>query len=165
MNTKTSTKIKKREKPNDIFLTPITLSKKHISLIDFKEDEIWLDPFRNSGNYFNHYPNNNKLWCEILDDKDFFNFNEKVDIICSNPPYSIIDKVLEKSRELNPRIISYLIGVNNLTTKRIEEMNKGGYGITKLVMLKVWSWFGMSFIIVFEKGKENIIDIDRKIYY
>ena len=122
MNTKTSTKIKKREKPNDIFLTPITLSKKHISLIDFKEDEMWLDPFRNSGNYFNHYPNNNKLWCEILDDKDFFNFNEKVDIICSNPPYSIIDKVLEKSRELNPRIISYLIGVNNLTTKRIEEI-------------------------------------------
>jgi hypothetical protein len=72
---------------------------------------------------------------------------------------------LEKCIQLNPRIISFLIGVNNLTTKRIENLNKSGYGLSKLKMLKVNDWFGMSFIAIFEKGKENCIDIDRTIYY
>ena len=165
MNSNLGHKIKQRSKKNDIFITPIQLAKKHINLIEYKDDEIWFDPFKNSGNYYNNYPNDNKEWCEILDNKDFFYFNKKVDIICSNPPYSIMDKVLEKSIQLNPRVISYLIGSNNLTTRRIEDMNKKNYGLTKLVMLKVSSWFGMSFIVVFEKDKKNIIDIDRNVYY
>ena len=36
-----STQIKNREKPNDVFLTPIELVKKHISLIDYKASEGW----------------------------------------------------------------------------------------------------------------------------
>ena len=94
----------------------------------------------------------------------FFDFNENVDIICSNPPYSIIDKILEKSVSLNPHTISFLIGVNNLTAKRIEFMNENNYGLYKCVMLKVFKWFGMSFIVYFKKNCENCIDIDRKIY-
>ena len=165
MNEKTGRKIKKRTNANDIFITPLELAKTHIEMIDYKEDDIWLDPFKNSGNYYNQYPTKKKDWCEILEGRDFFDFNEKVDVICSNPPYSFIDKILNKCIELKPRIISFLIGVNNLTTKRIETMNNEGYGLYKMRMLKVWDWFGMSFIVQFELGKENCIQIDRKIYY
>jgi hypothetical protein len=165
MDSNNGHKIKNRSKGNDVFLTPIKLAKKHIDIIEYKDTDIWYDPFKNSGNYYNQYPNDNKEWSEILDGKDFFEFDKKVDIICSNPPYSMINKVLEKSINLNPRIISYLIGVNNLTTKRIETMNKAGYGLKKMVMLKVHEWFGMSFIVVFEKGCDNCFDIDRTIYY
>jgi hypothetical protein len=38
----------------------------------------------------------------------------------------MIDKVLEKSVSLNPRIISYLIGYGNVTTKRLEYMELKG---------------------------------------
>ena len=32
-------------------------------------------------------------------------------------------------------------------------------------MLKVYSWYGMSVLVNFEKEKESIIEFDRKIYY
>tara|TARA_R110002153_G_scaffold29256_4_gene89909 strand:+ start:1275 stop:1781 length:507 start_codon:yes stop_codon:yes gene_type:complete len=165
MNSKTSHNIKNRKDPKDVFLTPIPLAISQINMIDYKDNDIWLDPFKNTGNYYNNYPNNNKDWCEILDDKDFFNYDSEVDIICSNPPYSIINPILEKCISLKPRVISLLLGVNNLTTKRIENMNKAGYGLYKLRMLKVNDWYGMSFIVHFELGKENCMEIDRTIYY
>ena len=87
-----------------------------------------------------------------------------MDIICSNPPYSIIDKILEKSVALNPRVISYLIGVNNLTAKRIEYMENNGYGLKKIHMCKVWKWFGMSFIVQFEKGEKSCMSFDRIVW-
>jgi hypothetical protein len=124
MSSSISRNIKHRETPNDVFITPIELAKQHINMINYKENEIWLDPFKNSGVYFNNFPSSNNLWCEILEQKDFFEFDKQVDIICSNPPYSLMDKVLEKSISLKPRIISYLIGIGNLTSRRIEMMEK-----------------------------------------
>ena len=157
--------IKKREIPKDVFITPVELAKKHISHIENKPDYIWYDPFRNNGSYYNNFPENNtKKWSEILDNKDFFQFNEPINVVCSNPPYSMIDKVLDHSVKLNPEIISYLIGVNNLTARRVEFMEKNNYFITKLVMLKVYKWFGMSYIVIWEKNKKSILDYDRVIY-
>ena len=166
MNTNTGHSIKKRTKANDVFLTPVILAKKHIEMIPYVKGEIWYDPFKNIGNYFNNFPSpETSKWSEILEGKDFFEFDEKVDVICSNPPYSMITKVIEKSIELQPRVISYLIGMGNLTTKRIEDLNKAGYGLKKLRMLKVHQWYGMSFIVHFEKGCENCIEIDRQIFH
>ena len=162
---KTGHTIKKRDKANDIFITPLDLAKKHIDSIEYCDSDIWYDPFKNSGNYYNQFPTENKLWSEILEDEDFFEFDIEVDIICSNPPYSMINKVMEKSVSLKPHTISYLIGQNNLTTQRIENMNNWGYGLSKLEMLKVYDWYGFSYIATFKKGETNCINIDRKIYY
>lgn len=164
MSSKTSHTIKGRAKNNDVFITPIELAKKQIAMIESGDDEIWFDPFKNDGSYYNHFPTQKKEWTEILNGKDFFEFDKPVDVICSNPPYSMIDNVLKKSIALNPRVISYLIGVGNLTTRRIEYMNNAGYGLKRMRMLKVWKWYGMSFICHFEKGSENCIEFDRTVY-
>lgn len=164
MKSTTSTKIKKRESPNDVFITPLELAKNQIDMINFKHDDVWLDPFKNTGNFYNQYPTDKKDWCEILEGKDFFEYNMNVDIICSNPPYSCIDDILKKSTELNPRVISYLIGMGNLTTRRIEYMEKQGYGLTQIHMCKVFKWYGMSFIVHFEKDKKSIISYDRTVW-
>lgn len=157
--------IKGRKNSNDVFITPPQLAKNHIDMIEYKTDDIWYDPFKNNGSYYNQFPNENKKWCEILENKDFFEFNEKVDIICSNPPYSMIDKVLEKSVELKPHTISYLIGVNNLTAKRIEYMENNGYYITQIHMCKVFKWYGMSFIVVWNNNSDKpLISYDRKVW-
>ena len=160
----TSHNIKQRETPNDVFITPLKLAKYNIDMIEYKEEDVWYDPFKNNGSYYNQFPNENKKWSEILEEKDFFTFDEKVDIICSNPPYSMINKVLEKSVELKPRIISYLIGVNNLTAKRMEYMENNGYYITKIHMCKVFKWYGMSMIVVWEKDKNPIMSYDRVVW-
>ena len=161
---KVSHSIKQRSTANDIFITPLDLAKKHIDLINYNENDIWLDPCKNTGNYYNQFPTDKKDWCEILDGKDFFEYNKPVDIIIQNPPYSMMNKWIEQNIKLNPRIISMLISIGNLTTKRIETLENAGYGLTKLKMLKVYTWYGMSCIVVFEKNKESIIEFDRKIY-
>ena len=157
--------IKKRENPNDIFITPLELAKKAIDMIDINPNDIWYDPFKNSGSYYNQYPEGiSKVWSEILEGKDFFEFYGKIDIICSNPPYSLMDKVIKKSIELKPRVINYLIGVGNLTARRIEMLENSGYGITKLHLCKVWKWYGMSYIVQFEKDENSIMSYDRIVW-
>lgn len=133
-------------------------------MIDVFDTDIWFDPFKNSGVYYNNFPTDKKDWTEILEDKDFFLYSSHVDIICSNPPYSCIDTILEKSVSLNPKVISYLIGINNLTTRRMEMMEKNGYGITKIHICKVYKWYGMSCIVVWEKNKKSIFSYDRTVW-
>ena len=161
---KTGHAIKSRTKANDVFITPLELAKSHIDMIDYNDNDLWLDGCKNSGSYYNQYPTENKDYCEILEDKDFFDYQGNPDIICDNPPYSLLDKWFKKVIELNPRVYSCLIGVGNLTARRIEWFQQAGYGIKKLKMLKVWSWYGMSFIVVFEKGCDSIMEIDRKVW-
>lgn len=155
--------IKNREMPNDIFYTPVTVVQRHLAMIEKLPTDKWLDPFKGKGAYFDKLPDN-KEWCEITEGRDFFDYVEPVDIIVSNPPYSCLDKVLQHSVSLKPRIISYLIGQQNLTAKRIEFMNENGYGLSKVCLLKVFKWYGMSYIVVFEKGAGNCMDYDRKVH-
>ena len=164
MKSSTSHMIKHRQKPNDVFITPEDLAKYHISMIEAEPSDIWFDPFKNTGNYYNNFPEH-KVWCEILSGRDFFEYEGNVDIICSNPPYSILDKVLQKSVDLKPRVISYLIGINNLTTRRIEMMENNGYKITKLHLCKVFEWYGMSAIVVWElTDKKGLLSYDRIVW-
>lgn len=165
MSSHTNRSIKLRKTANDVFYTPADVVNLHISLIDSSASEIWFDPFYGKGAYFNAFPTDKKEWTEIALQKDFFDFSGKCDIICSNPPYSMIDKVLKKSVELEPRIISYLFGFHNLTTKRIEYMNSKGYYLSKLHLLKIYEWFGMSAIAIFEKGGKNCISFERTVFY
>lgn len=164
MKSSTNHSIKSRKVANDVFYTPKTAVLEHLKLIESLPEDKWLDPFFGQGIYFDNFPSDNKDWCEIQKDKDFLDYTGQVDIICSNPPYSILNKVLNKSIELNPRIISFLIGINNLTPKRIEHMNNAGYGLSKLHFIKIYDWFGFSAIVIFEKNKQNCISFDRIIH-
>jgi hypothetical protein len=88
-----------------------------------------------------------------------------VDIIVSNPPYSCLDEVLTHSISLKPKIISYLIGINNITPKRLQYMNDNGYVLKDIYLTKVYKWFGMSTIVTFKKEDgDNCISFDRKVY-
>lgn len=172
MNSKTSDSIKKRVKPNDIFYTPIELVKIHLNYIKeyVDENDIILDGFFGTENYYNTFAemfdkNNTFDYTEIELGLDFFNYDKKVNIIISNPPYSIIDKILQYSVKLQPHTISYLIGQHNLTNKRIEYMNNNGYYLSKLYFTKIYEWYGMSIIVVFtKKAQHNCIDFDRTIW-
>jgi hypothetical protein len=147
----TSHSIKQRTIAKDVFYTPLTVVKNHLDLIKGKPNEIWYDPFYGKGIYHNNFPTENKVYTEITMNKDFFEFNDKVDLIVSNPPYSILDEVLKHSVELKPRIISYLLREGSVTPKRMEYMKSQGYGLVSLYTCKVYQWYGMSQIYTFEK--------------
>ncbi len=160
----------RNKKANDIVYTPIKLVERHIEHIkDLVEpNDIIYESFSGDGRYVKQLREkfqNKIVETEIQNNTDFFNFYEPVDIIISNPPYSCMDKVLEKSVKLNPRIISYLIGYLNFTPKRIAYMNANGYFIEKILMCRVRGWFGISCIITFSNQiDKNIIDVDRYEY-
>lgn len=171
---KTADKIKKRKTPKDVFITPLPLVRTHLEYVKkyVNDGDIIYDPFFGTGNYYNtfneYFKSNTFVFTEITMGLDFFDFNRQIGVIISNPPYSMIDNVLKKSVELKPRVISFLIGLHNLTTKRIEYMNKNGYTLVSMKMLKVMDWFGMSAIVVFIDSNicnHNCVDFDRTIYY
>jgi hypothetical protein len=169
MKSSISTTIKHRKSPKDVFYTPQAVAKTHIAMIKTTADEVWYDPFKGAGAYYNNFPKDNKKeWSEIAENRDFFAFEGHVDIICSNPPYSMIDKVLEKSISLKPRIISFILLHGGMTPRRLEMMKKAGYGLIGLYQCKVYSWYGMSEAYTLELGKDFdhcAIQWDRTVHY
>jgi hypothetical protein len=151
MNSSVSHAIKHRKEAKDVFYTPESVAKTHIASIQEIPGELWYDPFAGKKVYYNNFPSRIRNWAEITDGVDFFDFEIKPDIICSNPPYSIIDKVLAHSVALKPRIISYLLLEGKMTPKRMEYMNANGYSLTGIYQCKVYSWYGMAVAYTFTK--------------
>lgn len=152
MTSSISHSIKHRESPKDIFYTPPGVVEAQISHIESLPGDMWLDPFYGEGVYYSHFPTENKEWTEIVKGKDFFVYDGKPDIICSNPPYSMIDSVLAHSVALGPRVISYLLLHGAMTPKRMEYMKSAGYGLTAIYTCKVFKWYGMAEAYTFTKG-------------
>lgn len=128
---------------------------------------MWFEPFRFSGNYYNQFPTNVlKEWTEILDGRDFFDFNSKVDVIVTNPPFSILGTarkpytlekmrhpaVLRKCVELQPRVISLLTGVLNVSLARTQFMKQNGYHIAGEYRCAVDGWFGSAVATTYVKS-------------
>ena len=78
---------------NDELYTPIPLVVECIKYVYLVPVDVVLDSAYGTGNFYNNYPS----FTKNLYTEDFFNFNEKVDWIITNPPYSKIDKYLEHS--------------------------------------------------------------------
>ena len=67
-------KIKERDSPNDRWETPISLAKILIEMADIQKNDHVLDPSRGGGVFFDNFlPECRKDWCEITEDKDFYN--------------------------------------------------------------------------------------------
>ncbi|MGL5752184.1 MAG: hypothetical protein ACRCXT_16745 [Paraclostridium sp.] len=75
---------------------------------------------------------------DIAKGQDFFNYNEKVDYIISNPPFSILTEVLEHSFKISDNVI-YLIPLYKLfaSNKRLDLVDKfGTYKILRIEPIK-----------------------------
>ena len=182
MNSTTAHQIAQRTTPRDVFITPPALALTAIQQCEASLPEnpnpyqfnYWYDPFRNSaqGSYFSQFPEGQaRCWAEITEGRDFFTHQPVTGlmparlIICSNPPYSMIDAVLARCVALNPVAINLLLGVNNITTRRLERMEAAGYRLTNLHMCKVYKWFGMSFICNWVRGAEtSVLSYDRVVW-
>ena len=146
--------IKHRVVPNDEFNTSIELIKTLIPLVPIKQNDIVMDNAYGTGNWFSNLPN-------AIYSKDFFNDNRIVDWYVTNPPYSKLNKWLEKSCQAR-KGFAYLLGLHNITPRRIEMCKD--FGITKIHLCKVFKWYGISAFIIWEKGKQGIINYDRTVW-
>lgn len=76
-------------------------------------------------------------WCEISEGIDFFDFNEKVDWIITNPPWSKMRKFLQHAYELADDV-AFLMTINHCWTKaRRRDREEAGFGIKEICITKV----------------------------
>ena len=101
----------------------------------FQPSGIVLDPCKGEGSFYNQFPANvTRLYCEIAEGKDFFNFSQKVNWIIGNPPYSIFFDFLKHSFKVADDIV-YLIPTNKVfqSWKLMKEIQKYG-GIRSMLV-------------------------------
>ena len=97
---------------------------------------IILDPCRGDGAFWGNILG--AEWCEITEGKDFFSWEEPVDWIIGNPPYSIINRWLEHSFLLAENIV-YLLPVAKIFGSRMRLRMVKEYG----GIVEIWApWTG-----------------------
>ena len=87
---------------NDVVFTPDWLAEKICSM--FPIGGKVLEPCKGEGAFTKYLPENTE-WCEITEGRNFYDYNEKVDWIVTNPPYSDFNRFLEHSFELADNIV------------------------------------------------------------
>jgi len=120
-------------KREDRVMTPISLAKKLVE--HFKPNGIILEPCKGTGVFLAVLPENT-LWCEIEEGKDFFDFNDKVDWIITNPPYSLMRKFMQHSMKVSDNIV-FLTTINHLWLKaRLRDVKEANFGIKEIVIFE-----------------------------
>lgn len=105
-----------KDNPNDRVYTPPAIAEIcYKSLPPIPSNALLLDPFRGKGAFYDLFPEGQRDWCEIDDSesRDFFDYNKHVDWIISNPPYSILDDVLDHSFEIADNVC-YLVPLGKI---------------------------------------------------
>tara|TARA_B110000211_G_C14093141_1_gene560668 strand:- start:1653 stop:2288 length:636 start_codon:yes stop_codon:yes gene_type:complete len=158
--------LKDKHNPNDDKKTPQPLAKKLIDMTPLKANDTVLDGFAGDDAFYAQYPKNvHKHWCEIKRGVDFFTHKTKVDWVGpTNPPYSKINEVFKHSIQIANKGIAFLIGIMNITPKRLHMLESGGFGITHMHIAQVTGWFGKSLYIVAQKNKSSILTYDPVSY-
>jgi hypothetical protein len=82
--------------PNDVWMTPPPIAADIVN--HFKPTGRILDPCRGDGAFWNVMPG--AEWCEAREGRNFYDWNEPVDWIVSNPPYSIYDDFMTHAMRL-----------------------------------------------------------------
>jgi hypothetical protein len=144
----------------DIVMTPPSLA---IDIINhFAPTGKILDPCRGEGAFYNNFPGTNNEWCELSEGKDFFDFNQKVDWIITNPPWSKIRDFVEHGMSISDNMV-YLITINHLTTKRrIRDIIQGGWAMKEIYCVetppKPWPSLGFQVAAIhLQKGYDGKI--------
>lgn len=117
--------------PGDIVCTPDVVVLDIINF--FKPSGKCLDPCCGSGEFLRHLPVGSD-WCEIREGKDFFNYQNQVDWIIGNPPYSIFVDFLRHSFRLAKNVV-YLVPTNKIfqSFKIMDQIDEYG-GIKAMVV-------------------------------
>lgn len=118
----------------DIVLTPNDIAK---AVVDhFRPYGKILDPCKGDGAFLQFMPGAD--WCEIREGRDFYQHQEPVDWIVSNPPYSIFSPFLRHAFTIARNIV-FLIPVNKV------------YNSDRM-MREIWEWGGVPEIYVIGPG-------------
>lgn len=153
-----------KHSPNDIIFTPKPVALDMIEMAEITPNMRVLDPCRGGGVFYDNLPECKKFYCEITEGKDFFDFDEKVDLVIGNPPFSLWDKFLTHTAKITDRFF-YVMNIMNFSSKRIKLIEELGFGITFIKVCNVDWWFGESFLVMCERDAPSIVSYNPEIIF
>ncbi len=160
--------VSSKERKNDIIYTPKAFVDKALKTIPFVVDDKVLDPFYGKGVWYDNYPEFvKKDFTEIQPpyQKDFFEYEDKVDWCVSNPPFSKLNEVLDHTLKISQKGFAYVMASHNITVKRMQKIKDAGFGLTGFAYFFVKDWFGFPCVfLIFEKDKDSILLFDVESY-
>jgi hypothetical protein len=122
---------------NDLVYTKPTLAQRLIGY--FRPTGRILDPCRGNGAFYDHFPDT-RDWCEIRDGRDFLEWNEPVDWLITNPPWSKepYRAISAHAFEIADNVV-FLTRLHNAigTYARHQDWRDCGHGLQEMIVL---SW-------------------------
>jgi hypothetical protein len=124
-----------------------------------------LEPCRGTGSFYNNLQGE-KDWCEIEQDRDFFNYDKKVNWIITNPPYSIYDKFLLKAFEAADNVVFLVPLAKAFKSQKIEKAISEYGGLKEIVMLGGGGKIGFPFgfpcgCLYYKRGYKGDVKITK----
>lgn len=154
-----------RKKSNSNVMTPKELAGRLVK--HFSPSGKILEPCRGENGFLDVLPKDT-LWCEIKEGKDFFDFNEPVDWIFTNPPWDNVTKFLEHSLEIANNICFIIVLQQLWTKKRLRIIRENNFGIKEICYFKEPQNFphlgiqiGMIHIQRNYKGDIKLVNLDE----
>ena len=142
---------------NNIIETPLYIVNECLKLIPIQNNDVCLDCCAGVNKiWFDNIPCENKYWCEILEGKDFIDFNKEVDYLVGNLPFNLFKLFFEKIMKLN---INKGIGIicleNSITPTRLMRLENKGFYLKYIRKLKIKEWkFGFNVNYYYFEKKE-----------
>ena len=116
---------------NDDIQTPVELAGRIVNY--FQPSGRILEPCAGEGHFLQHLPD--AEWCEIKRDRDFFAYDQRVDWILTNPPWSQIRPFLAHAFTISDHVV-FLMTVNHAWTKaRLRIAREHGFGLRAILLV------------------------------
>jgi hypothetical protein len=123
----------------DIVYTPDDMARTIVSF--YHPQGKCLDPCKGNGAFLRYLPTGSD-WCEIREGRDFFKYNEHVDWIVGNPPYSIFAKWLYHSMDIADHIVYLVPSAKLFYSYKTAKLLFTWGGITHNLIIGPGSWLG-----------------------
>ena len=134
----------------DLVMTPAELAAGVIAHFAGRMTGSVLDPARGLGAFHDRFPAHlERHWCEIAEGRDFLDWQQPVDWVMTNPPWSRLRDFSRHAMRIAPNIV-WLVPLTNLTTRaRLSDLDEAGFGIAELVLIdtpKDWPQSGFQLV-------------------
>jgi len=132
--------------PNDVVMTNPETAKWIVDYFrpQFSEYDSFLEPAAGLNAFYNVLPGN-KHRTEISDGLDFFDFNEKVNWVITNPPFSIYDDFLIHSFEISDNVVFFCPLNKAFKSKKIDKKIEEYGGLKEVIMMGTGGQHGFPF--------------------
>jgi len=150
------------EKHTNREYTPESCVKDMIKFVPIIEGDIVLDCSCGINKvWLNNFPTINKIGIDKDFGDDFMTYNERVDWVISNPPFTNFIEFCFKSSEICNKGFAFLINhsrINQVTPRRLERLKEKGFYLNEIIILSISKWFGRFYFLVFTKNKSESIN-------